>query len=474
MELLVSGAGPAGVATAIGLVRCGLDVVLLTGARPRPWLEGVSLRTRDALERIGCRNAAALAGDPHAQVERHVRWGASRGVINRETLVDRVAFDAALQRDAVAAGVCVVEDALLRADRVARDTSHIPDGADTPASPDARWSFRTRAGRRLRASYWVDARGRSAPRGRRRQRGVATLAVAIPCALSNCPGPASALVAGEHGFFWIVTRGDGHAWTHWFRDPPERGGPAELAAEGHAELERLREEAEPRWLGGLRKAPDPAPGPRARDATPYQVEEAIGGARVRVGDAAAATDPLSGQGVWRALSMARAATACARTELERPEAGALARRFYRERVAAIYWRDATTGRHFYREEQRWPRAPFWARRRNATLLSPERPATAHVVTRPVVRDGYVEAGRVVCTPDDPEGVWRVAGVPVVDLLEAVGTPRAELAERFSASPAQLERAQSWLRAWGLTGPSARNGAERLTAQPAIPQSGVHG
>jgi len=41
MELLVSGAGPAGVATAIGLVRCGLDVVLLTGARPRPWLEVV-------------------------------------------------------------------------------------------------------------------------------------------------------------------------------------------------------------------------------------------------------------------------------------------------------------------------------------------------------------------------------------------------------------------------------------------------
>jgi 2-polyprenyl-6-methoxyphenol hydroxylase-like FAD-dependent oxidoreductase len=461
MEILVSGAGPAGVATAIGLVRCGLEVALLTGPRTRPWLEGLSQRTRDALEEIGCREAAALAGDPGAQVRRSLSWGASRGEINRESLVERAAFDAALTNDARAAGVRVLEDSLLLADR---------RGGTDPV-----WNFQTRSGHTLRAAYWVDARGRSAPRGRGRVRGVATLALAIPCALSQGPARASALVAGERGFFWVVARGK-NALVHWFRDPPRAGRAADFVREVGAELARLRGDAAPDWLAGLHLEPDPARRPRGRDATPYLVEDAIGSARVRVGDAAAATDPLSGQGVWRALAMARAATACARTQLEHPAAAPLAKRFYRGRVATIFWRDEKTGREFYRGENRWPQAPFWSRRRAKAQLSPGLPSSPEVATRPIVRNGYVEAGRVVRTPADPEGVWSIEGVPVVALMEAAGTPAAVLAVRFAVTPTQLEGAQAWLRSWGLADPTGatRKRAERLTAPHSIPQSGAHG
>ncbi len=418
----MSGSGPAGVATAIGLAGHGYAVTLLAGDRPRPRLEGVSPRTRDTLEQDGCPRAAALAGA--APVERFVSWGALRGDVNRECLVDRARFDDALRDDARAAGVDVVDQRLEWAAR---------DGTG--------WSLRGRNGRHYSASYWVDARGRAAPRGRAAQRGVATLAVSRPCELTDGPTIASALIAGPRGFFWAVARSDA-AVLQWFRDPPGARRRGALAGDMDTAIEGLREGAEPAWITGLRIAE--AEPLQCRDATPYRVRETIGAGWLRVGDAAAASDPLSGQGVWSALAMARAGVACARTELERAADAPHAERFYRERVASIHRRDQRKGRDFYREETRWCEAPFWARR-SADEPEPAAPETA-VETRPVLRDGLIEARRVLVTAAHPEGVWLLGGVPVVELLESGRAPAEELARRFGVSPTEVERARSWLRA----------------------------
>lgn len=175
--------------------------------------------------------------------------------------------------------------------------------------------------------------------------------------------------------------------------------------------------------------------------------------------------------------MARVATACARTQLQRPEARHLAERFYRERVAGIFWRNYHKGTAFYRDERRWAESPFWSRRCQSAHDVAERSlASPEIATRPILRDGFVQAGRVVRTPEDPGGVWQLDGVPVVALLEAAAAPTAVLAERFAATEGQIERARAWLRASGLSVPTtpARKRAQRLTTPRPIPQSDRHG
>jgi flavin-dependent dehydrogenase len=80
---------------------------------------------------------------------------------------------------------------------------------------------------------------------------------------------------------------------------------------------------------------------------------------VAAGDAAAAFDPLSSQGVLMALRTGKLASFVALDHLlgradSSPRYDALLRREYEGYQA--------TRRSFYREEQRWPDAPFWARR----------------------------------------------------------------------------------------------------------------
>jgi 2-polyprenyl-6-methoxyphenol hydroxylase-like FAD-dependent oxidoreductase len=80
---------------------------------------------------------------------------------------------------------------------------------------------------------------------------------------------------------------------------------------------------------------------------------------IAVGDAAAAFDPLSSQGILRALRMGRIAAYTIRDAL-RGAAGALDK--YRLYIEAEYAHYRASHLRFYRQESRWPNAPFWARR----------------------------------------------------------------------------------------------------------------
>jgi flavin-dependent dehydrogenase len=81
--------------------------------------------------------------------------------------------------------------------------------------------------------------------------------------------------------------------------------------------------------------------------------------RVAVGDAAAAIDPLSSQGVYRALVSGKEAAAAIDAHL-RGELEALIA--YAHRVAMDFALDLHDRANYYRYEGRWLDSPFWKRR----------------------------------------------------------------------------------------------------------------
>ena len=466
MHVVVTGSGPGGCASAIALAQAGAAVTLLTGPRTRPRVEGLSRRSAEALESAGCAEAAALTLDPSAWVEREVSWGQRRGANQRESLVERAEFDAALRRDADRAGVVVVETSVQDAKR------------ETTAGARPSWCLRSSTGHDLRADYWIDARGRAAP-GPRRERGPATVAITLPTRVEGAPALASALVATEDGFSWIAVE-RGRALVQWFRDPHDKTqasarGPRALGLEMEGHLEALRVAAGPGWLSTLyNHSANPERDLRARDAATFRAESVVEARRLRVGDAAATCDPLSGQGVFAALAMARAAVAVVCTEIGHPERAELARRFYRDRVDSVFSRNRDHGVEFYREERRWPEAVFWSlRQQHAPIRATRRQPEARMESRPVVQHGLIVAGEALVSEHYPDGVWSYEGVPIAALLDAAEASDEALAQRFSVAPAVLRRVWTWLEAQGI-GRARQNPEQRLTAKPQIPHSADHG
>ena len=435
-DVVVAGAGPAGVLTAVLLARLGRRVLLLHSDRAGPRIEGLSQRVVDVLRSQGLDHALAALGP---EVTREVVWNGEGGGRNRERVTERQAFDAALLRDASAAGIETQSFGRLS---VAECEAGAVVTCDTAEGET----------RGARTQVFVEARGRGAPLSRARQRrGPETTAV-MRRIVGGDLEPGTALESFREGWAWYVCDG-AQAFLQVFFDSsgglPKR--PALLARfeEALGELPLLSGYA----AGGRAEGP-----PLTRNATPYLAEELIDGAGIRVGDAALAVDPLSGHGLFEALGSALAATAVINTRLAAPERANLARRFYEERAQTAFLRYCRAGRDFYALESSWPESDFWRARAawpdqepaHATA-DPERVA---ILRRPVVEKGLIAERRVVVTPDQPRGIWRVDEVPLpelIDLLRAregqsLAEAAPELARRLGANDAQLATALAWLRA----------------------------
>jgi hypothetical protein len=131
-------------------------------------------------------------------------------------------------------------------------------------------------------------------------------------------------------------------------------------------------------------------------------------------------DPLSGHGMFWAVSSALAATAVRRTLMRRDDAETrdLALRFLAQRHADVYPRQARLGRDFIRAQTSRLHLPFWSRRAgfpdDMPLEAGE--ATPHITRRIVVEDGVLTEAEVVVTPHAPAGLSWIGSERAVDLF----------------------------------------------------------
>lgn len=425
--ILVLGAGPAGAAVALGLRRLGYAVALVSEWRRFPALEGVSLRVLEALRGAGLGRGleAALQAS-----QRQVVWNGQSHARNVEYLLDRPRFDRGLREDLREAGVELIEGRVLEVQSTAN-------------------------GHRLRiegqaerfADFLVEARGRQAPALSKELgkglRGPETLSLLNRW--QGAPGStASAVHSLEDGWAWMARQADGQCYWQLTVDV------ASAALPGKAQLLdycRQRRQASALARAFFGAGPQLDVQLHARSSTAILCPQVCGANWIRVGDAAMAVDPLSGNGIFQSLSSALQAPAVINTLLQRPERAALAQCFHARRVEQLFLRFARIGRDFYADEQRWAEQPFWQARRQWPDREPAHRVADFSALRieraPVLRDGLVEEAEVVITPDQPLGIWHVLGVELAPLLRRLpNEPAQQLLAGLSAE--QDKAVRGWL------------------------------
>jgi flavin-dependent dehydrogenase len=353
-DVAVVGGGPAGSATAIGLARAGLDVVVIEATSEMPLRIGETLppRVRLALEALDLWDAFAETR-PRACSGRRSAWGRAEpdevstifDPYGPGWHVDRRQFDRMLLDAAARAGAEILEGTRV-------------GGA---GRADGRWrlDFAGRdAGRRLTSAMVVDATGRRAAFARRHggARRVAldrltalVLYLETPARLEDDTTLIEAVKAG---------------WWYSATIPGERIVAA-LMTDSEFAARRTGRDAWPHLLAAAPLTAARLAGCRAlgvpslASAASARLDPVAGDGWLAVGDAAATVDPLSSGGVDTALRSALDAVAAIAAAL-RGDARALAA--YGARRGAEYAGYVRQRRAYYALERRWPDHPFWRRR----------------------------------------------------------------------------------------------------------------
>lgn len=421
-DIAIAGGGPSGSVAAVLLARAGFRVALATLTPRGPRYEGMSARVAAILARHGL----PLAGiGPAAQ--RHVSWGAFQGGQNSEHLADRSAFDTGLLEAARAEGVSVI---------YASVSSVRPEAGE----------IRLADGTCLSARLLFEARGRRAPRQptemqRTELAGPDTISVAgfVPPQAGDMTVPR--IEARPGGWVWSVPVDRDRLWLQAV------GAAAALGqARGKGAVSAL-------WKTVLAETPLPRR-PVVHAIAPRLAAPDLDPRCPRLGDAAVALDPLSGHGMFWAVSSALMAVPVARALL----AGQadLARALYRNRVAETFWRQARVGRDFYREAGF--QTPFWQQRAAWPDGAPahDTDIRPHTALRVVVQDGHLVRREVLITRDAPGGAAFAAGQEIVPLLRRLNGQPLPDADRFHSAllpeaPPQAARAiHQWLLSQGFT------------------------
>lgn len=440
-QIIIAGGGPAGTAAALGLARLGYGVTVLSAPRSFVACEGISERVVNGLAGAGIRHGLTTIAAPS---QRHANWNGSSNAANTERLIRRDLFDQALLQDLEDAGVAVI------AGRVNQIETQ-GDRVTVQGKASCGESFT------LHGDFFVEARGRATPAGKQpRLRGPETVSL-----LQHWQGePAAAQSAAASfcdGWAWLAQFTDGSRYTQITLAADAEDFPTKSGLNDYF-FRRLQQlpEAGPFFCDA-----EPQGELTARSATAILTCDPIDDRRIRIGDAALAVDPLSGNGIFQALSTALIAPSVINTILRRPDNKNLAQRFYRERVNHAFMRFARMGRDFYRMETRWPKQPFWQQRQRwpdqQPTHEPLAPEQVSVVARPVTREGFITLQEVVITPDQPLGVWHLGGIalaPIVKSLQARPVKDNEsIVQRLEQAGIDNGSAQraiaAWLRNQGL-------------------------
>ncbi|GLK64377.1 flavin-dependent monooxygenase QhpG [Paracoccus kondratievae] len=399
-DLIVLGGGPAGAVSAWLAARDGLSVLLIDPDRQTPRVEGLSPRLHHWLATQGLLEGFTAIRGP---LRRQVDW-AGISESNSEHVVLRGALDAHLRRMAVTEGVRLI----------------VASGRPAPGGVELS------DGTHIAAPMVIDARGRKAPAAG--TSGPATIALS-GWVKAKAVAPGVRLTAVAQGWLWRVALPDGRIWAQALLDAVGKGSPADR-------LHGIISKAEPVLAAA------PLGQVLAREAALRLPAPLADMSLLRVGDALAAMDPLSGHGQFWAVSSALAVAAVRRTLAAHPGSGQLCRRFLDSRARETALHQARIGRDFLRAETRFQDAPFWTARRAFPDDEPasDVPQCPAIINAIVVENGLLTEREVLRTVRAPSGIGWFGSVPAPEVWRLWQQGGAEaLAARWGVAAPALAR-----------------------------------
>jgi flavin-dependent dehydrogenase len=356
VDVLILGAGPAGCATALGLLAAGISRVLLVDrplALPFHIGESATPDVGRLLARLGVETDLCRLGH-RAYYSNLSRWGEGPPILDHFLSrgwdhgwhLDRGAFDSWLRAEATARGARLVHPATL--------TSILPYANG--------WRVTADGYGHVRARVVVDAAGRKAPLasrlGARRHRIDSLIALAVRSEAK----PSDRLA----GLSVVEAFRDG--W--WYAAPLPSGG-AIVMLTTDQDIAAVRRFRNPEVFAQVWRRTDELAQLVPPPCQPYPItiypafsgfiNRAAGPGWIAVGDALIAFDPLTSSGIAGALSDALSALPVILAELDTGKADDAARTYSRSADATLK-RYLGERQHRYNTERRWSESAFWARR----------------------------------------------------------------------------------------------------------------
>lgn len=360
--VVIVGGGTAGCATAIALAIRGIKDVAVVDMLPEPaWRIGEAIppAARPVLERLGVW-AEFLAQGHLPSAGSCASWGKADLGYNDFIIagqgkgwhLDRAAFDTMLAAKVRASGGRFMRGLRLREVECGSASGHILSFDSEDADP-----------LRMTADFLIDATGVTA--GAARRLGVARNQIDCLASISavftlDAPDalPSQALLeACEYGWWYVAKLPQAQLIAALAVDPNRHKHYAGTT-EFMSALGETRHAG--RWLDRGKAVP----GETFKLGTalaPSAILSNVAGPRwLAVGDAASAYDPISAQGILKALcdgeAAAEAVSAFLATENKTPLLA------YQDTVFARFRDYLRLRRHYYELERRWPQAPFWRSR----------------------------------------------------------------------------------------------------------------
>ena len=353
VDVLIVGAGPAGCAAAISLADfapelnvCLVDAAMADAARIG---ETVPPQIKPILEHLGL--WPAFAGDGHCASYRTLSaWGTPR-LLSNEFLFHTQQVGWRLDRSRF--------DAMFLAAAKARVAAHVAGKVTRLTFADGAWCVRLDDDATHAARFVVDATGRAAALARLRGLRPTRLDRLVGCFMDFDDPAASAqdlvIEAVRDGWWYTTALPAGRRVVAFMTDADlARGleiGQREPWLRKLGETDHIAAStARARPLGSLHLH-----GAGSQILTDDTAQPMLG-----IGDAASCFDPISGQGIVKALRSAIFASYAIGDWLERHDSGGLQR--YRAFIKAEFAAYRRTLHEYYAGERRWPASAFWQRR----------------------------------------------------------------------------------------------------------------